>query len=330
LSKIRINKKHFLIHFLIWMTIIFVISIQLYSITGSIKLLFLYRIAVDVIIFYLNYLLLVPLLLLKKKKLAYLFSVISLLSVSYYIFKLLLPTPGFTPGFIRNAPIINVFTIILIIIGLTIRMYEEWIINDNTKKEIEAQKNLSELEVLKNQLNPHFLFNSLNSIYSLTVKKSNDAPEAVITLSELMRYMLYEATNDFVPLQQEIDYIKNYIKLQRLRIANNENVKINIHGTISTQKIRPLLFISYIENAFKYGTDFKGNTEIKINISVKKNDLQFSCKNLIGNIDKKSNKLGIGMQNTKERLSLLYPKKHNLTIKEDNNDFIIKLNLNLS
>ncbi len=312
------------------MTIIFVISIQLYSITGSVQFRFSYRIVVDVIIFYLNYLLLVPLLLLKKKKLIYLFSVIGLLLVSYYIFKILLPTPNFTPEFVKKKPVIIIFTIMHIVIGITIRMYEEWIINGHNKKEIEAQKNLLELETLKNQLNPHFLFNSLNSIYSLTVKKSNDAPEAVITLSELMRYMLYKATNDFVPLQQEMDYIKNYIKLQRLRIVNNENVKINIRGTISTQKIRPLLFISYIENAFKYGTDFKGNTEIKINISIIENELRFTCNNLIGNIGKNKKELGIGMQNAKERLLLLYPKKHYLDIKEVENNFIVNLKLNLS
>lgn len=330
MNKIIINKKRVLIHFLIWMTIIFVISIQLYSVTGSVQFQFLYRIVVDVIIFYLNYLLLVPLLLLKKKKLIYLFSVVGIILVSYYIFKILLPTPDFAPDFVKKRPVIIIFTIMHIIIGVTIRMYEEWVINDYNKKEIEAQKNLSELETLKNQLNPHFLFNSLNSIYSLTVKKSNDAPEAVITLSELMRYMLYEATNDFVPLQQEMDYIKNYIKLQRLRIVNNENVKINIRGTISTQKIRPLLFISYIENAFKYGTDFKGNTEIKINISVIENELQFTCKNLIGNIDKNNKELGIGMQNARERLLLLYPKKHSLDIKEVDTNFIVNLKLNLS
>jgi sensor histidine kinase YesM len=329
LKEIIINKKRFLIHFLIWTAIIFIISVQLYSAKGNIHSQFIYRISINIIIFYINYSLLVPLLLLKKKKILYLISVVVLILTTYIIVSTFFQKPNFAPDFVRKRPVIIPFTIMYIIIGVTIRMYEEWVMNDRNKKEIEAQKNLSELETLKNQLNPHFLFNSLNSIYSLTVKKSIDAPEAVITLSELMRYMLYKANDDFVLLKQELEYIENYIKLQRLRIANNENVKINIHGIISTQKIRPLLFISYIENAFKYGTDFKGNTEIKIDISVIGNELQFICTNLIGNINKDNENSGIGMQNTRERLQLLYPEKHWLTINGEGNKFIVDLKLNL-
>ncbi len=329
MREIIINKKQFLIHFLIWLAIIIIISIQVYSAKGNLQLQFLYRIPVYIIIFYINYSLLVPLLLLKKKKTIYLLSVIGLLLFSYFIFNVFLPVPDFAPDFVKKKPVIFLLTITHIIIGIAIKMYEEWVLNDRNKNEIEAQKNLTELEALKNQLNPHFLFNSLNSIYSLTTKKSNDAPEAVITLSELMRYMLYKTNDDFVLLRQELAYIENYIKLQRLRIANNKNVKINIHGAISTQKIRPLLFISYIENAFKYGTDFKGNTEINIYISVLENELQFTCTNLIGNRNRDEKNSGIGMQNTSERLQLLYPEKYWLTIKEEGNKFIVDLKLNL-
>ncbi|MDO5980759.1 sensor histidine kinase [Flavivirga spongiicola] len=246
------------------------------------------------------------------------------------LFIKLLPFPEEMSSFKGRKSLPVVYSLMFLVLGTAIKIYEEWIRNDTVKKDIEAQKNVSELEALKNQINPHFLFNSLNSIYSLTVKNSNDAPEAVIMLSELMRYMLYTSNDDFVLLKEELTYIENYIKLQRLRIAKNENVKTNIHGTVSTQKIRPLLFISYIENAFKYGTDFNGNTEVKIDISVKDNELQFKCLNLIGNRTKNSENSGIGMQNTKDRLQLLYPEKYWLTTGENDDKFIVDLKLKLN
>ena len=145
-----------------------------------------------------------------------------------------------------------------------------------------------------------------------------------------MRYMLYETNNDFVTLNKEIEYIQNYLKLQRLRIANNEHVTLNIHGSISNQKIRPLLLISFIENAFKYGTDFKGNTEVKIEIDVNGDELQFKCINLIGNRKKENDSSGIGLKNTRERLELLYKDKHTLLVAEKDNRFIVNLTLNLT
>ena len=292
------------------------------------------RITFTAVIFYVNYTLLVPYLLLKKKKILYLLSVVVLLIIAYlvisnvFIFEFndsrnLLDKPP------SKFKIIIFFNSVIIIIGTIIRLYEQWIDNDRIKTEIEIQKNKTELEALKNQLNPHFLFNSLNSIYSLTVKKSNDAPEAVIMLSELMRYMLYKANDNKVLLKDELQYIENYIKLQYIRIVKNKNVKTNIRGIISKQKISPLLFISYIENAFKYGTDFNGNTEVEINISVKGNELQFKCVNIIGNRTKDKESYGIGLQNTKNRLMLLYPNKYWLTIVEKDNKFMVDLKLKL-
>ena len=223
-----------------------------------------------------------------------------------------------------------IFNVLLIATGTALRVYSEWNRNERKKNEIQVQKSSTELHFLKHQLSPHFLFNSLNSIYSLTNKKSNDAPEAVITLSELMRYMLYETNNEFVHLTKELEYIQNYLKLQRLRIANNTDVTLNIHGSISTQKIRPLLFISFIENAFKYGTDFKGNTEVRIEIIVKESHINFNCVNIIGNRKTDKDSSGIGIQNTKERLELLYPNKHILKVEEIDGRFIVNLELKLS
>ncbi|WP_308992151.1 sensor histidine kinase [Mariniflexile litorale] len=222
-----------------------------------------------------------------------------------------------------------IFNVLLIVTGTALKVYSEWNKNDRKKREIEVQRASTELHFLKHQLSPHFLFNSLNSIYSLTTKKSNDAPEAIITLSELMRYMLYETNSEFVSLSKEVEYIQNYLKLQRLRIANNKDVILNIRGAIANQKIRPLLFISFIENAFKYGTDFKGHTEVKIEINIQDNDLHFKCINVIGNRKTDKGSSGIGLQNTKERLELLYPNKHKLEVQEKDSRFVVNLELKL-
>jgi len=314
------------------MTLILGIVFFAYSEGRKITPTLFYRIGVGAFIFYMNYGVLVPRLLLQKKKFLYLISVILLLVVANFIITNIFPweiSEGIqglrAPRFVAIA----FFNSVIIILGTISRIYEQWIENDKIKTEIEAQKSKTELEALKNQLNPHFLFNSLNSIYSLTVKKSNDAPEAVIMLSELMRYMLYIANNDKVLLKDELQYVENYLQLQRMRIAKSENVKTSIKGAISAQKISPLLFISYIENAFKYGTDFNGNTDVSIDINVKEDELQFKCANLIGSRNKDEENSGIGLQNTKERLELLYPKKHWLTIEEKDNQFVVDLKLKL-
>ncbi|CDF79379.1 signal transduction histidine kinase [Formosa agariphila KMM 3901] len=343
----RILKQEGFIHLVIWAIFLFMFFLQVYFNTGRIPKAFLNFLIVGIFSFYINYLVLVPYFLLKKKNGFYFVAVIGLIVICVVLVEFVLPKPdiihhlpppqndmnalGERPNFrgIRiGFPLF--FNIILIVIGTAIKMYIEWDKNIQHQKEVESQKSSAELHFLKNQLSPHFLFNSLNSIYSLTSKKSNDAPEAVIMLSELMRYMLYQADNEFVMLNDELDYIQNYLKLQRLRIANNRDVTLLIRGGISQQKIRPLLLIAFIENAFKYGTDFKGNTLVRIEIIVNANELNFKCVNLIGNRKQDPENSGIGLQNTKDRLQLLYPNLHTLKIDTVDSQYIVNLNLNLS
>ncbi len=196
---------------------------------------------------------------------------------------------------------------LMILIGIAIRSYVNWLESEKKKDAATSKKTASELQNLKNQLNPHFLFNSLNSIYSLSLKKSDKSSEAIIMLSELMRYMLYDTNHNFVLLEKEIDYIQNYFALQKLQVANNESVILRIQGQITGQMICPLLLISFIENAFKFGTDFSGKTYINIDILIQEKALNFKCENSIGKRSKTSNKnSGIGLENTIERLNLMY------------------------
>lgn len=347
MSKI-LNSKKIAIHILIWLAFVLVSLLPIYYDRGSIHYKTIALLCSAIIIFYINYFYLVPRFLLKRKTTIYVVSALVLIFISIFLASLIpfdAPRPfenieGTTSPPLENFPkparkfLFPMFPLFFnlgfIVIGTSIRIYEEWNKNERKRHVIESQKNSTELHFLKHQINPHFLFNSLNSIYSLTSKKSDDAPEAVITLSELMRYMLYKTDNDFVLLKDELEYIQNYLKLQRLRIPNNENVTINIHGDVYNQKIRPLLLISFIENAFKHGTNFAGKTEVKIIITVLNNELKFNCINLIGNKKKDKKHSGIGVQNTRERLELLYPEKHELNIKEENNRYIINLTLKLN
>ena len=205
----------------------------------------------------------------------------------------------------------------------------EWQKNEDLRKLVEKEKIQSELQFLKSQLNPHFLFNSLNTIYSLSVKQSPDTSEAVINLSELMRYMLYEADKKLVPLGKELEYIKSYVALQRLRLSNSENVTLKISGEEKGKFVPPLLFISFIENAFKYGTDYNGKTFVKINLSINNECINLHVTNIIGTFKAKSESSGVGLENVKNRLNYLYPHSHVLLIKDDGKTYEVNLTLNL-
>lgn len=341
------NYKHTYIHIAIWTTFLILSGLQMYLNNDGISAKILLMLVPNLFIFYINYLYLVPKFLLEKDTKTYflwvsalvLFAIIlqsvfrdspphlspeALAELEKSLGKKLPPRPSIF-GFNFIFPLF--FNLAFVVLGTSIRIYEEWNINERNKRDIEAEKAKNELHLLKNQLSPHFLFNSLNSIYSLTNKKSDDAPEAVITLSELMRYMLYRADSELVPLQDEIQYLQNYIKLQRLRFADSHNVEINVRGDIKNQKIRPLMLISFIENAFKYGTDYKGNTEVKITINVEGENLHFNCVNLIGERNKDNDDSGIGLRNTRDRLDLLYPHRHKFSVTENDKRYIVNLDL---
>jgi len=276
-------------------------------------------------------LILAPLFLIKKKLGLYIISIVVLLGITSLFHKVVFPYIFnlLNSEDINNGPM-SLLAITFIIIGSVILLYRENSLIEKKEKEFQTEKTSLELKFLKSQLNPHFLFNSLNSIYALSTKKSDNTPESIIMLSELMRYMIYEAKEDLIPISNELNYIKNYFDLQYLRIANTDAVTLNIHGDIASQKISPLLLISFIENAFKYGTDSDGKTTVRIDIEVKGDELNFKCINTVGNQLKKNDRYsGIGIKNTKNRLALLYPNKHYLITEEKDHTFNVKLNLKL-
>lgn len=291
---------------------------------------------------YINYLLLVPKFLLKRKILQYIvISIVVLGLFNFVINTAFLPVPlrrlqDFAAleqvKAFKYAPYAMTFIVSLsfFLLGGVLALTKDFYRRDRITQAIRAQRNETELQFLRAQLNPHFLFNSLNSIYSMVRNKSNEAPEAIIALSELMRYMLYEAKEDLVPITKEIDYIKNYVELQLFRLSDTENVKLRVSGEYEDKKIPPLLLIPFVENAFKYGTDFKGKTEVSITLQILSNSLFFEVVNKINTYRKDKINSGIGLENIKTRLALLYPNTHVLRIDKKDKRFVVHLELNLN
>ncbi|EPR73525.1 putative two-component system sensor protein [Winogradskyella psychrotolerans RS-3] len=339
----NISYKEFIVHILVWLCISIFPLLTAYLNLGKIPYEVFLKQLMNPILFYVNYLVLVPYILLKRQLFFYIVVSILFLALYNYVSEVLIPNPirdefrnmGMRPNRpggpfgIRHAiPVVFSLTIFLLggIFSLVVDFYKR----DRLSKELENEQKEIKLQFLRNQLNPHFLFNSLNSIYALVRSKSDDAPEAVITLSELMRYMLYEAGNEQVTLEKEINYIKNYIALQRLRLKNTEAVKLNIKGETRNLKIYSLLLISFIENAFKYGTDYKGNTHIDIKIVVDNNKLSLNVENIIGLYKRDDKNSGVGLENIKNQLNYLYKNNHELTINEDSSYYRVHLTLNLT
>ncbi len=225
----------------------------------------------------------------------------------------------------------------IFLVGLSTTIYkimDDWLIQQRIKKELESQTLQSELKFLKSQINPHFLFNTLNSLYALTLKKSDLAPEIVLKLSEMMRYMLYECNEKEVPLRKEINYMQNYLELEKLRHGSKMLIGFEINGEITDQKISPLILIPFIENSFKHGINnqiSQGFVNMELNIC--DNDFQMILENSkspsIPRITEKRSG-GIGLENVKRRMSILYPDHHHLEIKESPNTYKIELNLDLA
>lgn len=195
-------------------------------------------------------------------------------------------------------------------------------------KELEAKQSQAELNLLKSQVNPHFLFNSLNSIYSLILSNSDISADAVMKLSDLMRYLLESSKKRKVLVKNEFDFLQNYIDLEKIRLGKKAQVKSSFKGDLSGKIISPLLLIAFVENCFKHGIGVNSKeNEINISIELLENKVILRTNNNIAplRINPASQKSGTGIDNVKKRLDLLYPGKHQLEIKKTESDFIVNL-----
>ena len=211
--------------------------------------------------------------------------------------------------------------------AILIKFAIDWFDTQKLKAELVNQTQSSELALLRSQVNPHFLFNTLNNIYSLVCKNSPDAPEAIMKLSSIMRYMLYDANTDVVLLEKEIEYLESFIELQKLRIRYKDFVELRIEGEVGNKTVAPMLLIPFVENAFKHGSKTGPSPGIRIHLVATPHQLLFEVtnhlkKNFLGSKDTIG---GIGLNNITRRLEILYPGKYVLETTQDNDLYKVKL-----
>lgn len=306
-----------------------------------------------VFFYYLNTLVLIPRFLVKEKWLWYALSIAASLLFFLYIPKhiaTLIAEPEVLYNsqnreFIRNPafqgkphysgrrrpvadPYNTVLFLLIFTVGTCISVIQRWLRTEQHRKETENEKLHTELSFLKSQVNPHFFFNTLNNIYSLAIVRSEKTAPAVMKLSSIMRYILTETQRDMVPLRNEVDFINNFIELQQVRLTDKVAVHFSAEGDIDNLLVAPLLFIPFVENAFKYGVSTKESSTINIEISTHENKILFFAKNYrVASENNLMENTGIGINNVKRRLELMYPGKHQLTHKIEDNYYTVHLEI---
>lgn len=221
----------------------------------------------------------------------------------------------------KKIDVISIFLFGLIwALGMALKINERWRESEQRAVRAEADKANAELSFLKAQINPHFLFNTLNNIYSLAVTNNKATAASIMKLSQIMRYVTDEVSEDFVPLQSEIECISNYIDLQKLRLSKKTSVVFEVSGNTEIKRISPLLLMTFVENAFKHGISNHENAIIEIKISADTQTIRFDCKNTLFATSRKVERTGIGLANTRQRLAHLYKDKYTLAI-HDISDF---------
>ncbi|MGD0582393.1 MAG: sensor histidine kinase [Bacteroidales bacterium] len=213
--------------------------------------------------------------------------------------------------------------------AILIRMLVGWYNERQAADEKLIQDHKFELELLKAQLNPHFFFNTLNNIYSLVYKKSDEAPAALMKMSDIMRYMLYESKAEKVPLDKELEYLNDYIELQKLRFTDPGFIDYSVKGETANHHIPPMMLLSFVENAFKHGKKRVPNPGILIRIEASEKLLNFFVSNYIieNPVTEPHGHTGIGLKNIKRRLELLYPGSHDLSVITKDGRFTVDLNI---
>ena len=215
------------------------------------------------------------------------------------------------------------------VMGLIIKGFVSWFQEVKEKQELNKRNHQMELALVKSQLDPHFLFNTLNNIDVLILKDAEKASLFLNKLSDIMRFMLFETKDDKIELSKEITYIEKYIELQKIRTSNPNYVSVSIDIEDGAVLISPMLFIPFIENAFKYAEPFKSESAIKIVLKASSNKLDFYCENKSTSSNSSISNNGLGNELIQKRLALLYPEQHHLEMTESNGVFKVKLSIDL-
>ena len=298
-------------------------------------------------IFYFNANLLMPRLYLQKKHLLY-FALLVLLFIAVYFLSpfdhlirhnnLFPQGPGSLPPnpmrpMGKGGPRFDIVSLMLFAmiwsLSAALSIIKEWRNTLQRVSRAEADKVKAELAFLKAQINPHFLFNTLNNIYSLAVTKNENTSFAIMKLSNIMRYVTDDATRDFVALQSEVDCISDYIDLQRLRLNKKTEINFSIGGNLGDKQIAPLILITFVENVFKYGISNHEPSAVIIKIVAGERQIELFCQNKIFSGLRRIERTGIGIKNTEQRLKFLYPGKHSLNITIENSHYNVLLTIEI-
>lgn len=295
------------------------------------------RILLLMVIAYLNLHYFLPRFLLKKRYIAY-FTAIIISVIAYLVAQSLFDyyLYGYVIGPMRNSDLMealsyNFFSTLWYLgLMLALKLSMDWYGQQLTIQKITVEKLHAEVNFLRAQVNPHFLFNALNNLYALTLKQSALAPEVVLKLSEMMEYMLYDSTDTKVLLEKEITYLNNYIELERLRFSATSAIFLNIHGELNGHEIAPLLLLPLVENAFKHGLCKQmENSWLSADIVLKEKMLTVIIENAKPVSVARKSKRGIGLDNLRKRLDLLYPGRYQLELEDKKNAFRAKLVIEL-
>lgn len=234
---------------------------------------------------------------------------------------------------LQNQSAHGIFMFVVLSTTTIFSIAKEWLLQQRVQRDLERRNLQSELAFLKSQINPHFLFNTLNNLYALSLKKSDKAPELLLRLSEMMRYMLYECNHKTVPLEREIQYLQNYLELEKVRYGEKARIEFDyVVDDLEAYSIAPLLFIPLLENAFKHGLSHHlAGGFVEIALFAEGARLDFTIRNNKSQLkEDRYFKGGIGLKNIKRRLELLYPNHHDFTIEDAPDSYAVYLQIDLN
>jgi len=333
-------KLRYLWHILFWAIMYLDELLSIFGITENYEPAFQWymigSLCLDMLLVYLNFYVLIPQLLQKNK--FWLYAILSLLSVIVVNLANIYTDPLFSEYLEEYTLqdhisdfIINTFLPTLTLLGtaIAVKLFKMLLQKELQLQQVENEKLQTELTFLKDQVNPHFLFNALNNIYVQSRKRPKEASESILLLSDLLRYQLYDCAKDKVYLTNEIDYLKNYLELDKMRRSKAE-INFKIHGSAASKLVQPFLFSPFIENVVKHGMSLENESTINILFDITDTQIHFQIENSKPTTPVQHEAGGIGLGNVKRRLNLLYPDKHSLKIKEEQNTYRVDLKLNIS
>ncbi len=319
-------------HVIFWVFVYFFVfdyMMDYYDIFLALFLTFL-EIVIYIIIVYVNLYLLIPKLLQEKGNITYILSLVLFLAIFYTLYSFTDLGLYLIGGSVwRNIVTFALNYLMFILISFLFWYFTLYRDEKQNRLELQNKKLQAELLLLKSQVSPHFLFNSLNNIYSLSVVKNDNAPVMIEKLSDILRYIIYEGKNQFVPMEREIELLNNFIDLQLLKkLKAEKNISVSFNGVSSLHKIVPLLLINIIENCFKHSDiGYNANGFLRINLKVNVNEMRFIAENSF----LKSNKEpGIGLINLEKQLQHYYPDKHELIIEEMTGVYKVDMTIDLA